>query len=90
MGREARCRSKATVALGLMVWSRPSGLLSAAWRMRAMVCSGVSLGLRLRSLAARLATLGLAMEVPENFILVPPGTKLSTWKPLASRRTVGP
>jgi len=36
------------------------------------------------------STLGDAMEVPDNFARVPPGTKLSTWYPLASTTTVGP
>ena len=70
----ACCFSRAAVALGLMRLRRPSALRSAPRLISSMVCSGVSAGSRAINFAARFTTLGEAIEVPENFILVPPGT----------------
>ena len=68
------CINSATVALGLMRLRRPSALFSAPCLIKAMVFSGVSEESRAINLAARLTTLGEAIEVPENLIRVPPGT----------------
>jgi hypothetical protein len=44
-----------------------------------MTCGGDSLGFTISIFAARFATSGDAIEVPESATFCPPGNKLSTW-----------
>ena len=64
---------------GLMRVRRPSAVFSAVSRMIAITSVGFSPGLAAKSFAARLATLGEAMDVPDRATREPPGRKLSTW-----------
>src|ERR1700745_2292984 len=66
--------NKATDRFSSIKWRRPSSLVVAPCRIRPMASAGVSLGSKANNLAARLTTFGVAIDVPDNFSLVPPGT----------------
>jgi hypothetical protein len=81
---QGAARSAAIVRFGLMM-DRPgrSGIASAFSRMSAITSAGVSPGRSARIFAARFATCGAAIEVPEKGITRPPGTTLGMRKPFA-------
>src|SRR5215472_9449970 len=66
--------NKATDRFSSIKWRRPSSLVVAPRRIRSMASAGVSAGSKANNLAARLTTFGVAIDVPDNFSLVPPGT----------------
>src|SRR4051794_13462990 len=78
LGQRARATgtfcAAATALTGLMRLRRPSVVLSAVVLMISITSAGFSLGFTARILAARLAVLGEAMEVPDIFSRSPPGT----------------
>ena len=75
----ARRAAAATAFFGWIRLRRPSAVRSAVSTMSSISSLGVSFGLTARILAARLATCGDAIEVPDSATRSPPGRKLSTW-----------
>ena len=65
--------SKTTAAFGSIRCRLPSSEVVALFRMSSMTCGGVRVGSSVNNFAAKFATFGEAIDVPDSFILVPPG-----------------